>query len=133
MPREVLRCVGEDCTNPVKIRARGQKRAWSLGRRIVDGVEWCWYCSRACSGRRAGTQAAMEDRHVKNFDAMAEGRMVAAQKRRHAEFQPDVVTLQRYGVGRDLAIAILDRVYARGEVRGYNRAYQRFRQKERAA
>ena len=36
------------CGTPVK-RAKG---SWLpvRGHRIVDGVRWCWYCSRQCNG-----------------------------------------------------------------------------------
>lgn len=36
------------CGTPVK-RAKGSWKP-ERGHRIVDGVRWCWYCSRKCNG-----------------------------------------------------------------------------------
>lgn len=95
------------------------------GWRIVDGIRWCWYCSRSCVGKMQGRHAAAERRFEQNFAAARVAKQVTARQRKVAEVREDVADLTRYGVPQALAVAILVRVASRSEQRGYNRAYSR--------
>ena len=111
------------CGGPVKPRA-GYLPETSMGRRLIDGVEWCWFCSRSCTGKRQGQRSAREQRMTKYFAELAEGRSRRAKAERMKTYEEDVKTLLRYGVPRVLAVEILDRVYRRGNFLGYAKNYK---------
>lgn len=116
-------CIG--ChARPVKrpVTRHEPKRGW----RIVDGLRWCWYCSRACSCRVQGRRGVADGRAHRNFAASAQTKQQQAIQRRVAEVREDIATLKRYGVPQAIATAMLVRVLTSSEQRGYNRAYSRF-------
>ena len=45
-------CAGEGCSKPVN-RHYGKHKP-KRGYRYVDGVRWCWFCSRKCAGGDKG-------------------------------------------------------------------------------
>jgi hypothetical protein len=95
-----------------------------LGRRIIDGVEWCWMCSRSCTGKRQGARAVKEQRCAKWAQALADGRARRAKADRLKSYEEDVKTLRRYGVPQMLAEELLDRLYKRAYFLGYSKNYK---------
>lgn len=117
------RCIRPGCSHVVKRRA-GRHALKTVERRIVEGVEWCWYCSRSCACQVQGQRrAAVFGQHVWR---LAEARRTAAAARWRAEVTADAQAIIRYGVPRAVAVATLVRLAQRFEHRGYNRAYHRF-------
>lgn len=117
------RCTAPECHQPVHRKVTSTPSA--LGERIVNGERWCWYCSRACSGRQQGLRAAREGRVLLYAAPLRIARLRAAEIARQALYAEDVTTFKRYGVPSSLALAILGRVYQRAERHGYQRAYYR--------
>lgn len=123
------RCLGEGCGAICKPVARPDKPPSRLGRRMVDGVEYCWFCSRACAGRDQGARVAKTRRYVQNFAMWPEWRARTAIAERRVEFSEDLALLRRYGVPAGTAEALLDRMAQRFDSRGYNRAWHRYARK----
>ena len=115
-------CTRAGCPHPVKPRLGPVSR---LGRRIIDGVDWCWFCSRSCAGRVQGRLRVAEDR-VKLAHA---AHMRKARERRLVWYGEDAASLKGYGVPESIVVAMLDRAYQRGVNGGYNRFYMRQKQR----
>lgn len=116
-------CIGVNCENPCKPRER--VRPSLLGPRFIDGVHWCWFCSKACAGRAQGLRASKDNRVAVYARKVLEARQRARIATLHATWDEDVKCLAAYGVPRHLSLAILDRVYGIGFKAGYTRAFNR--------
>ena len=88
------------------------KRGW----RIIDGVKWRWFCSRACSGIESGKRNVQTGLLARGLLKAAAVRNQHMHARRHAFFSEESAVLARYGVPRDLAVATLDRVWRMGQL-----------------
>lgn len=117
-----------ECARPVD-RARPAGTYGKRGPRLIDGVIWCWFCSRQCSGVFAGKRNAARGLLHQNLMRAAEGRYRALNAKRQAHFLEESRTLQRYGVPRDLAVNLLDRVYQLGRKAGRDQAMGRLHRK----
>lgn len=119
------------CGAPVKPKVT--RTPSTLGERIIDGIRWCWFCSRQCSCRQQGIRAAKEGRVQWNCSKMRDMRLQQAVALRRSLYAEDVRSLRRYGVPPSLTLAILERAHQRGDRSGYNRAHYKFGRKEAAA
>ena len=126
-------CAAPGCARPVQRRVTGRRRIPAIGLREIDGVVWCWFCSRSCAGRTRGRECAAKRFWVRNFGQDQEGRITALTRQRRQGVAEDLDTLRRYGVPRVIAEAVLDRVAVRFDHRGYNRAWHRLAPKRQAS
>lgn len=95
------------------------------GPRLIDGITWRWFCSRQCSGVYSGRRNAASGLLARNLFPAAEARYKALVARRRQHFQEEADSLRRYGVPRDVAVSLLDRVFQMGVKSGRDRAMAR--------
>lgn len=126
------RCTRKGCQAHVR-RWRMQKRGGKpkRGLRVIDGVVWRWFCSRTCSGIESGLRNAASGLLERNLFPAAQGRYKLLNERRQAWFRSEAEALMRYGVPRELAVAMLDRVFQHGHKHGRD-SWRREREKAAA-
>lgn len=116
------------CGQPVELVAHARGRMPKCGWRIIDGKRWRWFCSRKCSGVAAGKRNAETGLLARNLFPAAQARYRRMNELRMARFADDIEVLVRRGVPRDLAQAMLDRVFRLGRKSGADRQLYRMRQ-----
>jgi len=121
-------CIGTNCGRLVN--RKKTKRTPLLGNRIIDGVEWYWFCSRSCAGRANGERST--GKAAEFARGFREARRKAEREMRCAMWAEEIEALCRYGAPRHLVVAIFERVRASGDKTGYQRAFNRCRKAEAA-